>query len=79
MTAEIKLDVFRDIADMRGWTSNAAIARAIGLKPETVRRIMSGQQEPTLRFVCGFLHYSKVAGFRRTFDIVPATKEEGTA
>lgn len=78
MTAEIKLDVFWEIAKARGWKNNADIARAIGLSTEQVRRIMSGKQEPTMRFACGFLHYSKFAGFRRTFEIVPAdTTEEG--
>lgn len=79
MTAQIKLDVFQEIAKMRGWKTNADIARGIGLKPDQVRRIMSGEQEPTMRFACGFLHYSKVAGFRRTFEIVPATTTEEEA
>lgn len=72
MTAEIKLDLFREIAHRRGWTTTAAVARAIGLSPQQVKKILDGEQEPTTRFIAGFLAAVPEAGFSRTFDLVPA-------
>lgn len=76
MTGELKVATFREIVELRGWKTNAEIARNIGVSPQQLKRILSGDQEPTMRFACGFLHYSRIAGFRRTFDIVPATDTE---
>jgi hypothetical protein len=72
MTAEIKLDLFRDIAKRRGWNSNVAIGKAIGMSPQQVKKILNGEQEPTMRFVAGFLTAVPEAGFRRVFNLVPA-------
>lgn len=73
MTAEIKLDLFRDIAKRRGWNSHAAIARAIGMSPQQVKKILTGEQEPSTRFICGFLTAVPEAGFERTFTRVPVS------
>lgn len=73
MTAELKLDLFRDIAKRRGWNSNAAIAKAIGMSPQQVKKILSGEQEPSTRFICGFLTAVPEAAFERTFNRVPVS------
>lgn len=74
MTAQLKLDLFREIAARRGWKTNIAIARAIGVSPQQVKRTLDGLQEPTTRFVCGFLAAVPEASFHRTFNIVPASE-----
>ena len=74
MTVQLKTDLFQDTAKRRGWKSTAAIARAIGVPRTQVTRILKGEQAPTPEFIAGFLAAEPLAGFRRVFDIVPATE-----
>lgn len=73
MTLKIDDRIFQEIARLQGWNTNADIARGIGVSPKQVKRILTGKQEPTARFIAGLLHNTPLAGFRRTFEIVPAT------
>lgn len=73
MTGQLNIATFREIVALRGWKTNAETARNIGVSPQQLKRILAEEQEPTMRFACGFLHYTRIAGFRRTFNIVPAT------
>lgn len=73
MTLRLKLDLFHDVATRRGWKSNAAIARALGVPRTQVTRILNGEQVPTAEFIAGFLTAVPEAGFRRSFDPVPVT------
>ena len=73
MTVQLKADLFRDIANLRGWNTNTAIGAAIGVDRRIVKRILDGEQPPTVEFIAGFLSAVPEAGFRRTFELVPAT------
>lgn len=78
MTIQLKTDLFERIVKARGWNSDAAIAKALGISRAQIQRIRSGEQPPSTSFIASFLNAVPEAGFRRTFDIVPATEEEGT-
>ena len=78
MTVSLKLDLFDKVAKQQGWKSHGDIAQAIGVSRHQVKRVLDGEQPPSINFVAGFLNAVPEAGFRRTFDIVPATDKEGT-
>jgi hypothetical protein len=76
-TIVLQHDRFAAIAEQRGWTSNAAIARAIGVPERTVDRIIAGTSQPTIAFIAGLLVAVPELGFRRVFEPVVASDIEG--
>lgn len=70
-TIKLRTDKFAKVAALNGWTSNAAIARAIGVSETQVARVIRGEADPGTQFIAGFLAAAEEVGFRRVFEIVP--------
>jgi hypothetical protein len=76
-TVELHRDRFEVIAKAHAWDSNVAVAKAIGISPRQVARVLDGTTAPGVAFIAGLLAAAPETGFRRMFEIVPATDVTG--
>lgn len=68
---------FQAVAKAHGWTSNAALGRALGMSAEQVRRVLRGEIPPNASFIGGVLLAAPELGFRRIFEPVVASPQKG--
>lgn len=54
-TLNLKADALTEHRTREGLTADRALARAAGLDPANVHRVLKGSQEPGIRFVAGLV------------------------
>ena len=74
-TIKLKMDRFAKVAAAYGWTTNADIARALGIDETTVGRVLKGKANPGVQFIGGLLAAAEEIGFRRVFEVVDLAPE----
>lgn len=73
MPAEIRLRTgqFRKFAKLKGWNSDDQAARALGVNPATLSRVLHGRTAPGERFIAACLHtFAGTLEFADLFEVV---------
>lgn len=72
-TIGLNRSAFEKVARSNGWTTDAEIAKALGMSERQVSRIRSGKGRPGIDFIAGLLDAAEEVDFHRVFCVVPKT------
>lgn len=72
-TIRLRTDVFAKAAQLAGFHSVYALAKAMGVNRSTVARVTSGELQPGPAFIGGALVALTPMQFHDLFEVVPAT------
>jgi len=72
MAASIRLRTrqFRKFAALKGWRSDEAASRALGVNPATLSRVLRGKTAPGERFIAATLAAFPEMDFADLFEVV---------
>jgi transcriptional regulator with XRE-family HTH domain len=65
-TIRLRTTQFRKLAKLKGWTSDDQAAKALGVNPATLSRVLHGRTAPGERFIAQVYDTFRPAGF--TFE-----------
>jgi hypothetical protein len=61
---------YRKFAALKGWKTDDAASRAIGIDPATLSRVLKGRSAPGGRFIAGVLAALPEVEFADLFDVL---------
>lgn len=72
MAARIRLRTgqFRKFSSLKGLTTDDAVAKAMGIDPGTLSRVLTGKSAPGERFIAGALTAFSEVDFEDLFEVV---------
>lgn len=72
MAAAIRLRTgqYRKYAALKGWTTNAQAAAAVGVTEPTIGRVLTGKRAPGEQFIAGLLAALPELDFSDLFEVV---------
>lgn len=77
MAASIRLRTgqYRKYCALKGWLTDDAAARAVGIDPATLSRVLTGRSAPGSRFIAGVLVALPEMEFADLFEVVTDTED----
>lgn len=82
MAAQIRLRTgqFRKYAKLKGWTTDDAAAKALGINPATLSRVLKGRTAPGERFMAACLQaFAGTLDFYDLFEVETGDPDEDAA
>lgn len=76
-TIRLRTGQFRKFAKLKGWTSDEQAAKALGVNPATLSRVLRGRTAPGERFIAAAL--STFAGTLEFNDLFEVITDEDAA
>lgn len=67
---QLRTGQYRKFAALKGWRTDDAASRAIGIDPATLSRVLKGRAAPGGRFIAGVLAALPEVDFADLFDVV---------
>lgn len=65
---------YRKFAALKGWRTDDQAARAVGVDPATLSRVLKGRSAPGSRFIAGVLSALPEVDFADLFEVVDDTE-----